>query len=101
LIYAATLALKTFSALMSITAFFALEIYQADAVNAFLNSTIDKETFIEYPEGYSKSGKALRLLKALYGLKQSPLLWYNTFIEALTHLGLKEVPGVNCLLRND
>jgi len=100
--YAATLALKTFRALMAIAAFFDLEIWQADAVNAFLNSDIPNEVFIEYPDGFKKGKeKILRLLKALYGLKESPLLWYNTFITALKELGLTEVLGASCLLQDE
>ena len=67
--YAATLAIRTFRALMALTAAFDLEIIQVDAINAFLNSEIDEETTVECPEGFKIPGKMLLLLKALYGLK--------------------------------
>ena len=74
--YAATLALKTFRALMALTAAFDLEARQYDAVNAFLNSTINKLIYVSCPEGLpSTPNTCLRLLRALYGLKQSLLLW--------------------------
>ena len=98
--YAATLAFRTFRALMAITAAYDLEIVQLDAVNAFLNAPINEETFIQYPEGYKKPGQALRLLRALYGLRQSPLLWYKDLTATLKELGLVEVPDANCLLTN-
>ena len=41
---------------MAIAAAFDLEIVQLDAVNAFLNSPINEETYIHYPEGYKKPG---------------------------------------------
>ena len=67
--YAATLAIRTFRALMALTAAFDLKIIQVDAINAFLNSEIDEETTVECPEGFKIPGKVLLLLKALYGLK--------------------------------
>lgn len=99
--YAATVAARTFRALMAITAAFDLEIYQLDAVNAFLNSNIDEETTTEWPLGFGDQETSWLLLKALYGLKQAPLLWYNHLTATLRNLGLKEVPGVNCLFTNE
>ena len=99
--YAATLAIRTFRALMALVAAFDLEIIQIDAINAFLNSEIDEETTTECPEGFKTSGKVLLLRKALYGLKQAPQLWYNYLTKTLKQLGLQEVQGTNCVLTND
>ena len=99
--YAATLAIRTFRALMALTAAFDLEIIQVDAINAFLNSEIDEETTVECPEGFKIPGKVLLLLKALYGLKQAPQLWYNHLTRTLKRLGLQEVPGTNYVLTNE
>ena len=85
---------------MALAAAYDLEIVQLDAVNAFLNSRIDEETLVEYPEGFKKEGKVLQLLRALYGLRQSPRLWYKDLTEALQALGLVLVPDANCLLSN-
>ena len=98
--YAATLAYRTFRALMGIAAAFDLEIVQLDAINAFLNSEIDEEIYVEYPEGFKQKGQALRLLRALYGLRQSPLLWYEDLTATLQALGLEIVPDASCLLSN-
>ena len=62
---------------MALTAKFDLETQQLDAVNAFTNSTLDEEIYVDWPPGYkndSNSHQYLRLLKALYGLRRSPLL---------------------------
>ena len=67
--YAATLAARIFRALMALMAAFNLESCQFDATNAFVNSDIDEELYIPYPEGFHRRGFCLRLLKALYGLK--------------------------------
>lgn len=106
--YAATLAAKTFRALSALMAAFDLESRQYDAVNAFVNSPIDEDTFCELPEGFYlleelqdlQSGLILQLLRALYGLKQSPALWHNHLSSTLHDLGLTQVPGVNCLFIN-
>ena len=99
--YAATLACKTFRALMAITASEDLEMIQVDAVNAFLNSKIDQEIYIQYPEGFQQGNKVLRLIKALYGLKRSPLLWYQELTTTLKQLGLKEISEMNCVMANE
>lgn len=99
--YAATLAARTFRALMAISAAFDLEIRQYDAVNAFVNSDLDEEIHCYCPDGFSIPGMVWRLRKALYGLKRSPLLWYRDLTTALEDLGLLPVPGVNCVYAND
>jgi hypothetical protein len=45
--YAITLTVKTFRALMIISTVFDLEIWQYDAINAFINSEIDEELYSE------------------------------------------------------
>lgn len=107
--YAATLAARTFRSLTAIMAAFDLESRQLDAVNAFVNSPIDEETYYELPEGMYlleeyqglELGLILQLLRALYGLKQSPALWSNHLSATLQELRLSQVPGVNCLFTND
>jgi Reverse transcriptase (RNA-dependent DNA polymerase) len=99
--YAATLAARTFRALMAISAAFDLEAHQFDAVNAFINSDLDEEIYCQPPEGYQRPDSTWLLIRALYGLKQSPLLWYRDFTIALEQLGLHPISGVNCLFAND
>jgi Reverse transcriptase (RNA-dependent DNA polymerase) len=50
--YAATLAARTFRALIAISAAFDLEASQFDAVNAFVNSDLDEEIYCQPLEGY-------------------------------------------------
>ncbi len=71
---ATTLVAKTFRALTAIAAAFDLEIWQYDAVNAFINSLLNDEIYCYCPEGFEKFGCCWKLLRALYGLKRSPLL---------------------------
>jgi len=50
--YAATLAARVFKALIAIAAYFNLDIYQFDAINAFCNTLIDKLIYICYPDRF-------------------------------------------------
>jgi len=72
--YAATLAARVFKALMAIAAYFNLDIYQFDAINAFCNALIDELIYVRYPDGFQVPGSCLKLLKALYGMPRSALL---------------------------
>jgi hypothetical protein len=96
--YAATLATRSFRAVLSIAARFDLEMKQFDAVNAFVNANIDDDVFMELPVGYRKRGRALKLNKALYGLRKSPLLWQREFTGTLTNLGFRPVPHEPCIM---
>jgi hypothetical protein len=66
--YAATLASKTFQALMAITAYFDLDTEQLDVINAFTNSRINEEVYVQCADGYEEQGKCWKLNRALYGL---------------------------------
>jgi hypothetical protein len=99
--YAATLAAKSFRILMALAARWDLQLKQLDAVNAFPNSPLDEEVYIELPDGFKQPGMIGRLLRALYGLRRSPLLWQKLLSTTLTDLGLKCVPEEPCLFVND
>jgi hypothetical protein len=73
---------------MALAARWDLEIRQLNAVNAFLNSELDEEVYVELLDGFKISGKVGRLLRALYGLRRSPLLWQKLLSSALKELGL-------------
>ena len=72
--YAATLAGRSFRALITIAARFDLELIQYDAINAFVNAKLDEEVYMKMPSGYRCTGTILKLDRALYGLRKSPLL---------------------------
>ncbi len=67
--YAATLAICMFKALMAIAATFDLKIHQYDAINAFINAKLDKQIYYTPPEGYKRLNQSWQLLWALYSLK--------------------------------
>ena len=62
--------------LIAIATIHNLEIHQMDVKTAFLNGDLDKEIYMEQPEGFIVPGqekKVCRLVKSLYGLKQAPM----------------------------
>ncbi len=72
--YAVTLTAKTFRALMIISTVFDLEIWQYDAISAFINNEIDEELYSECPNEFSRFDYCWKLNKALYELKQVSIL---------------------------
>jgi len=64
----ATLVAKVFRALAVVIAVFNLEVWQGNAINAFINSLIDEIVYIKCPDGFTIKGKCLLLRRALYGL---------------------------------
>ena len=77
-----------------------------DVKLAFLYGDIDKEVYIELPEGselfpniFDLGDTALLLQKALYSLKQSPRLWQLTLKAALKRLGYLPLVTDQCIYR--
>ncbi|KAJ6439138.1 peramine synthetase [Purpureocillium lavendulum] len=99
--YAATLAGRSFRILMAITAKFDLETRQLDAINAFTNSVLDEDVYVQFPDGYRRRGWVLKLLRALYGLRRSPLLWQKDLTAAFEKLGLRQSREEPCLFTNN
>jgi hypothetical protein len=81
---AATLTAQVFRLLMAIMAVFDLEAEQLDALNAFINSLIDKEAYIQHLPGVPRSTKVLMLLQVLYRLRCLPMLWQQELGKVLT-----------------
>ena len=74
-----------------------------DVVTAFLNSQLEKEIYMEQPDGYIESGienLVCNFNKSLYGLKQSPRCWNTVFKEYMETIHFKPsttVPCVSCV----
>jgi Reverse transcriptase (RNA-dependent DNA polymerase). len=98
--YSATLAVRTARAIFALAAAFDLDTAQFDAVNAFLNSLLDEEVYVEMPPGLFPASRRIRcwkLLRALYGLRKSPRLWQQEASRVLKSLGFKVVQEDICL----
>jgi hypothetical protein len=99
--YAIILAARTFRALMTIATAFDLDIWQYDAVSAFINNSIDEKIYNECLDDFIKSDFCWKLQKALYDLKQISILWYRNLINVLEDLRLMSILEINCLYAND
>jgi hypothetical protein len=99
--YAITLIVKTFRALMIISTVFNLEIWQYDAINVFINNEIDEELYNECSNEFSRFDYCWKLNKVLYELKQVSILWYQNLITILKNLELQSIWKINCLFVND
>jgi hypothetical protein len=78
---------------MSIAATRDLEMVQLEVKTAFLYGTLDKEIYMQKPEGFivpGKEGEVCRLIKSLYGLKQASRVWNIKLDEFLILFGLKK-----------
>jgi hypothetical protein len=65
-------------------------IHQMDVKTVFLNGIIEKEVYIEKPEGFEtfdRESHVCRLKRALYGLKKAPRAWYARIDSYFTGLG--------------
>ena len=73
-----------------------------DVETAFLNSTIDREIYIEQPEGFEQSEFprqqfVLKVNKGLYGLKQAGSLYANDQKNKLIALGFTPSEADECV----
>ena len=63
-----------------------------DAKSAFLNGKLEKEVYIEKPEGFLLSKNkdyVYKLKRSLYGLKQAPRAWFSRLDSYLKQQGFK------------
>lgn len=76
--------------LLSIAALQDWEIEALDVKTAFLYGELDKEIYMDQPEGFIVPGqesKVCRLLKSIYGLKQALQTWNHKIHKTLCDLG--------------
>ena len=68
--------------LFSIMAMHDFELEQLDVKTVFVHGKLEKDIYIQQPEGFVVSGKenyVCLLKKSFYGLKRSPMKWYKRF----------------------
>jgi hypothetical protein len=85
--YAPVAKLNSLRTLFTVAAKDELLVWHFDVETAFLHGELDKELFMEQPEGFVDSthpNHVCKMLKALYGFKQSGRLWWINFANYLT-----------------
>lgn len=83
---------------LSLINYLDMECDQVDIKGAFLNGDIDRELFVEPPDGSDiPANQVLRLRKSIYGLKQSPRLFNKTLDAFLQSEGLKPSSADSCV----
>ena len=70
---------------------------QVDVETAFLNPDIDRQIFIQPPEGMKAKTDLIKIRKGMYGLKQAAALWYQDAVILLEKLGLRRTVSDACL----
>lgn len=99
--YAPVIAFTTLRLFFAICASKGLEIDQMDVITAFLNGDLDKEIYMEQPEGFLDSkhpGYVCKLQKSIYGLKQASRQWHEKIDKLLIEqMGFTTSPQDPCL----
>ena len=78
-----------------------LETRQVDYVNAFAQADLDKDVFIEIPEGYDHNNDidcVLKLNKSLHGMSDAPLMFFELLKKNLLSLDFQQLSHIDpCL----
>ncbi|GJR37734.1 zinc finger, CCHC-type containing protein [Tanacetum coccineum] len=88
--YAPMARISTIRLLIALALIHNLIIHQIDVKISFLNGELDKEVYMNQPEGFIMHGnenKVYKLIKSLYGLKQTPKQWNQKFDEVVLSSG--------------
>ena len=76
-LYAPVMRFESFRVLLTIAAWFDLDLRQFDVSAAYLHGEIDGEVYMEAPPGHGDGDTVWKLLKGLYGLKQAGRIWHE------------------------
>ncbi|GKD47516.1 zinc finger, CCHC-type containing protein [Tanacetum coccineum] len=82
--------ISTIRLLIAMASIHNLIIHHMDVKTAFLNSKLDKEVYMNQPQGFIMPGnenKVCKLIKYPYGLKQAPKKWHQNFDEVVLSSG--------------
>ena len=84
--------LEAIRMLLAFACFEDFVLYQMNVKNAFLNSFINEEVYVEQPpnfQSFNFSYHVFKLKKILYDLKQTPRAWYERLNKFLLENGFK------------
>ncbi|KAB5587973.1 Copia protein [Ceratobasidium theobromae] len=99
-----TLDLGLIRVILAITAYADFDCHMVDVTGAYTHAPIDRELYVEYPEGYGKGGPTvMKLKKALYSTHQSGRLWEEyqyTKILAIGYCPNQKDVSISTRMRN-
>ena len=98
-LYAPVMRLKSFQVLLSIAAWFDLDLCQFDVSAAYLHGEIDGEVYMEPPPGCGDGETIWKLLKGLYSLKQVGHIWHERLKADMEELGYTQCHRDNAVFR--
>jgi hypothetical protein len=85
--------LTSVRSLLAVVAVHHWPLFQMDVKNAFLNSDLLEEVYMQPLPGYPNSqNQFCRLRHALYGLKQAPRAWFAKFSSVVAQQGFTPSP---------
>ena len=91
--------LESFQVLLSIAAWFDLNLCQFDVSAAYLHGEIDGEVYMEPPPGCRDGETIWKLLKGLYSLKQAGCIWHERLKADMEELGYTQCHRDNAVFR--
>ena len=89
-IFSPVVKLTSIRIMLSIVASKNLYLEQMDVKTTFLHGDLDKEIYMQQPQGFVVPGKehmVCKLTRSLYGLMQAPRQWYKKFDSFMTKSG--------------
>ena len=99
-IFSPVVKMSSIRVILGLAASLDLEVEQMDVKTAFLHGDLDKEIYMEQPEGFQVKGKedyVCKLHKSLYGLKQAPRQWYKKFESVMGKQGYRKTASDHCV----
>ncbi|KAJ0865779.1 putative RNA-directed DNA polymerase [Helianthus annuus] len=99
-IFSPVVKMSSIRVILGLAASLDLEVEQMDVKTAFLHGDLDKEIYMEQPEGFQVKGKedyVCKLQKSLYGLKQAPRQWYKKFESIMGKQGYRKTISDHCV----
>lgn len=98
-VWAPTPSKATVRAVLAIASARDMELHCQDIKTAYLNALMDKDVYVEQPEGFAVGSKKLvcHILRAVYGCKQASRPWGSPFFATLTNAGAVRAAADPCL----
>ncbi|TQV90209.1 retrovirus-related pol polyprotein [Cordyceps javanica] len=100
-LYATVAPASSLRLFLTLAAIFNYELWQYNAVAAFLNAPAKAKVYVVQPQGLDNhSGRVCLLRRALYGLRAAPAWWSDVCREFLTKVSFLPIDAEQCLYRH-